>query len=362
MHAFDCCNLGSLNLARFVAGCDDPASVDWYEPGNPDTDIDWVRLHEVTRTAIRALDDVIDITAHPIADVNRVARANRRIGLGIMGFSDMLTLLRIPYASAEGRAVADRVMRTINDAADEMSEELALEKGSFPNHHLSVFHGVKERRNAATTNIAPTGTTAMIADVNGGLEPAFALVYAKGNILGGLSLRYVNRYLEAALRAHGLYTDEVLDAIAKTGSVSKLEYLPAILRTSFQTAMDISPQAHVEMQAAFQRHLSNSCSKTSNLPNSASVGDVINVILEGWRLKCRGLTVYRDGSRVQQVLTISAESIKTDRAAASFPTPIPETSVERETSRDECPDCKKVLRRSEGCVLCESCGYGKCSS
>jgi ribonucleoside-diphosphate reductase alpha chain len=370
LHAFDCCNLGALNLARFVRGHTDPTTVDWMKAGNPDEDIDWERLKSVTRTAVRMLDDVVDATDHPVAEVNATARANRRVGLGIMGFADVLTLLRIGYDTDEGVVLAERLMKTIHDTAEAESYALGVEKGSFENYHLSVWKDSgKPRRNCAVTTIAPTGTTSMIADVNGGLEPWFMTVFAKGNILGGVTLLYTNRYLEAALRAHGLYTQEVLQIAKDKGSIKSVETLPAIVRSTFVTAMDITAEAHVRMQAAFQRHLSNSVSKTINAPNEATVDDVERLILLAWKEGLKGCTVYRDGSREVQVLMSASTSDMDVKTALGSPVSLVDDvgaskGAKSHTSKlgGSCDDCKVPLRPEEGCMKCPQCGTGRCSA
>jgi ribonucleoside-diphosphate reductase alpha chain len=367
LHDGDVCNLGSLNLARFVRGCDDPTIVDWSRPGDPDTEVDWARLGAATRTAVRMLDDVVDLSEHPVERVNVSARGNRRVGHGGMGLADALTLLRVPYDSQQGRDVASRFMRTIKEQAVVASEQLARERGPFPNIHLSVWKDGTPRRNAALTNVAPTGTTSMIADVNGGLEPYFMLAYDKQNILGGVRLRYVNRYLEAALKAHQAYTDDVLDAIVSAGSLRGIEHVPELVRRAFVTAMDIATEDHVLMQAAFQAHLCNAASKTNNLPNAATVEDVERTILLAWRAGLKGCTIYRDGSRVVQVL--AAVSPGPSLASSTAGTASPTSSASPSTSGTAspapsgalCPDCGDALRFEEGCHKCPGCGYGKCS-
>jgi len=292
LHDGDVCNLGSINLEKFVT---------------PNHQVDTTRLREVTRAAIRLLDNVVDISDFPAERVNRTARNNRRVGLGVMGFADMLYQMNIGYHTPEGRTVAEQVMSVIQAAAHEISEELANEKGVFPNFEKSVYaaRGVK-RRNTALTTIAPTGTISMFFDVSGGIEPYFALAYHYAGILGGdVKLSYVNKHLEAALREAGLYTDELMERIIKTGSLQAIAEIPDHIKKTFVVAMDISAEDHIKMQAAFQKHTDNAISKTINFPNSATKTDVLNGYLLAWRLGCKGCTVYRDGSREVQVLNLN---------------------------------------------------------
>ncbi len=294
LHDGDVCNLGSINLASFV------------QEGK----VNEKRLREVTRLATRMLDNVIDISDFPAEKVNKRFRENRRVGLGIMGFADMLYQLRVPYNSPEGFATAERVMQIVNDASHEESEATGREKGVFPNWEKSVFGPTGKnipRRNAALTTVAPTGSISMLLDCSSGVEPFFALAYFKENIMGGDSLTYFNKYLEAELKRIGLYSKELVDDVIKTGSVQHRTDLPEDVRRTFVTAMDISAEDHIRMQAAFQKHVDNSISKTINFKNSATRDDVRNGYIMAWELGCKGGTVYRDGSRQEQVLSVKSQ-------------------------------------------------------
>lgn len=304
LHDGDVCNLGSINLEPFVT---------------KDRKIDFARLKSVTRTAVRMLDNVVDISDFPADRVNRVARANRRIGLGIMGFADMLYLLRVGYGTEEGRKVAEDVARTIQETAHATSRELAEEKGAFPNWEKSIYKMRGEKmRNAALTNIAPTGTISMLFDVSGGVEPYFALGYHYKGILGGdVKLSYANKHLEAALREHGIYSDELMERIIKEGSLQTIDGIPADLKETFVVAMDISADDHIRMQAAFQKHLDNAISKTVNFPNEATKEDVLQGYLLAWELRCKGCTVYRDGSREFQILNLNQSETESEETSAA---------------------------------------------
>ncbi|HEY4509869.1 MAG TPA: adenosylcobalamin-dependent ribonucleoside-diphosphate reductase, partial [Candidatus Paceibacterota bacterium] len=297
LHAYDNCNLGSINLAKLVAR----------------KEIDWERLRFVTRTAVRLMDNVIDKFDFPVPQVTELARKNRRIGLGIMGFGDMLYQLGIRYDSPAGIQTAEKVMGFINEESHKMSEELAQEKGEFPNSDKSIFpaQGVK-RRNAALTTVAPTGSISMMFDCSSGVEPNFALAYVKQD-KDGQQYRYFNQHFQEALDKLELTAEqqkEIMDAVMAKGSIQDVSWIPQEIRDTFVVAMDISGQAHMEMQAAFQRHVDNSISKTINFPNSATREEVASSFVSAWKLGCKSCTVYRDGSRAIQILNIgSGENI-----------------------------------------------------
>jgi ribonucleoside-diphosphate reductase alpha chain len=290
LHHYDNCNLGSINLAMFVK----------------DGAMDWNRLKFVTKTATRLMDNVIDLFDFPVHQVTDLAKKNRRIGLGIMGFADMLYQLGIPYNSKEGQRMAERAMKTVTDTAHATSRAIAKEKGSFPNINFSVFKKSGKMRNAALTTVAPTGSISMMFDCSSGIEPNFALAYVKQD-KDGHQYHYFNRHLEAALAAAKLSKDkvqEVKEEVIRTGSIQHLTDLPEALRKTFVVAMDITASDHLEMQAAFQRYVDNSISKTINFPNSATEEHVAEGYILAWKLKCKSATVYRDGSRNVQILNI----------------------------------------------------------
>ena len=304
LHDGDVCNLGSVNLAQFVKN----------------GVIDETRLREVTHLATRMLDNVVDISDFPVESVNKQARENRRVGLGIMGFADMLYQLHVPYNTPEGFATAERVMQIVQSASHEESESATRQKGVFPNWEKSVFGPNGEnrpRRNAALTTVAPTGSISMLLDCSSGVEPFFALAYVKENIMGGDSLTYFNKYLEAELKRLGLYSEELVEDVVKTGSIQHRTDLPENLRRTFVTAMDISAEDHIRMQAAFQKHVDNSISKTINFKNSATRDDVLNGYIMAWELGCKGGTMYRDGSRQEQVLSVKSQKDHTAKVTVS---------------------------------------------
>jgi len=291
LHHYDNCNLGSINLAMFVR----------------DGKVDWAHLKRTTRTAVRMMDNVIDLFNFPVAQVTDLAKKNRRIGLGIMGFADMLYQIGIAYNSDAGFKMGERVMKTITDTAHEMSQELAKEKGEFPNIALSIYDKQGARmRNAALTTVAPTGSISMMFDCSSGIEPNFALSYVKQD-KDGQQYHYINRYFEQALKEHGIdeaKTKEIREVLLKTGSIQSVEGIAEELKKTFIVAMDISSDDHMHMQAAFQRYVDNSISKTINFSNSATKEDVTNGFIMAWKSKCKSATVYRDGSRTVQILNL----------------------------------------------------------
>jgi ribonucleoside-diphosphate reductase alpha chain len=340
MHSYDVCNLGSINLVNFAK---EPTDEQWRvprvetsEPWNKD--VKWKELEQTIRLAVRMQDNVIDICDQPVEKVNNMARANRRIGLGIMGYAWMLQKLRIPYDSETGQDVARQIMKYITEISMNESAKLAREKGCFPNISLSIYAD-QDMRNCAITTIPPTGTIAMLADTSSGCEPDYSLGYVK-HCLGKEVLKYVNRILLVALKANGITDESIVDRIILNGSLKNMSEIPEHLRRIFVTSMDISPEAHVKVQAAFQEHVHTSISKTINLPNKATVKDVEDAIKLGYRLKIKGMTLYRDQSRMEQVLNLN-------------------TSVQKE---DSCPDCSSRLVKSDGCNKCSniSCGYARC--
>jgi ribonucleoside-diphosphate reductase alpha chain len=312
---YESCNLGSINLSKFVRG----------------KDFDWERLKEVVWIATRFLDNVIDVNDYPIPEIEEMTKANRKIGLGVMGWADALFLLGVPYDSEEAIRLAEKVMKFIQEESHKASQALAEERGVFPNWKGSVWEkrGIK-MRNATTTTIAPTGTISIIANCSSGIEPVFALAYKRTNVLDGEEFFEVNPIFEKVLKERGLYSEELIAKVAESGSIQNLD-LPADIRRVFKTALEIAPEWHVRMQAAFQKFTDNAVSKTINLPNSATRADVEKAFMLAYELKCKGITVYRDGSREEQVLVTKKTEKEKPRKPARFiePRPRPRVTVGR---------------------------------
>ena len=319
---YEACNLGSINLALLIK----------------DGDVNWDKLKEVVQDSVDFLDAVIDVSRFPLPQIADISKANRKIGLGVMGWADLLFQLKIPYASEEAVTLAAKLMEFIDFYAKKHSSELAVKKSAFPNFPESIYangslkretlnqdwESLKEKikkegiRNATLTTIAPTGTISMIADTSSGIEPQFSLAYVK-NVMDGEKLIYVNKYLQKALEEKGIYNKKLLEEILTRGSLACIEDIPEELQKVFQTAHDISPEWHIRMQAAFQKYTDNAVSKTINFPNSATVEDIQSAYELAYHLGCKGVTVYRDGSRESQVLYLGTQittSEKTDQKVA----------------------------------------------
>ncbi|MDR2055833.1 MAG: vitamin B12-dependent ribonucleotide reductase [Desulfovibrio sp.] len=308
---YEACNLGSVNLALFHVpghnGEADPAQ----------NGIDWPELRRVVHLSVRFLDNVIDASRFPLERIEQTVRNNRKIGLGVMGFADLLYELGVAYDSEQGIRLAERVMGFVQEEGHKASAMLARERGAFPAYPQSVYAGRKKGpyRNATVTTIAPTGTLSIIAGCSSGVEPLFALCFTR-NILDGERLVEVNQYFEAALAEAGIAGHEIMESVLATGSIQDMDFLPAELRRIFVTAMDIAPLWHLRMQAAFQRHTDNAVSKTVNLPNTATEQDIYDIYWTAYKEGCKGVTVYRDGCRSMQVLATGEGQKKMDDGAA----------------------------------------------
>jgi ribonucleoside-diphosphate reductase alpha chain len=256
-----------------------------------------------------------------------MVKSNRRIGLGVMGLADMLCMLKIRYDSEAALKLSEKIMKFINDEVHNMSSELGKEKGSFPNFKGSSWSkkGWKNMRNCACTTIAPTGTISIIAGCSSGIEPLFAVSFVR-NVLEGTRLLETNPVFEQIARERGFYSEELMSRIAKSGSVSEFKEVPLDVRKVFVTALEISPEWHVRMQAAFQKHTDNAVSKTINFPHDATVDEVRKAYWLAYKLKCKGITIYRYGSKSEQVLYIGDIERKTNPEAEPYVVAQPETA------------------------------------
>ncbi len=296
---YDSCNLGSVNLGAFVLS---PLGDD-YDVNQPDDGINWERLGKVVRNGVHFLDNVIDQNRYPLIEIEAQSKKNRRIGLGVMGWADMLIKLRLPYDSDEAMSLADRVMSFISCEAKKQSSTLAKTRGRFENWDGSLYasEGVA-MRNATVTTIAPTGTIALIANCSSGIEPYYSLAYER-NVMDGTRLMESNGLFEQVAREGGFYSKSLMRKLSLRRSISDLDEIPESVRSLFVTATDVTPVDHIRMQSVFQKHVDSSVSKTINLPESSTASDVRDAFLKAWELECKGVTIYRDNSRPNQVLS-----------------------------------------------------------
>ena len=288
---YEACNLGSINLVAHLK-----KTADGYA-------IDWDKLDQTVDRAVHFLDNVIEVNQYPLPEIDRMTRSTRKIGLGVMGFADMLLYLGVPYNSDAGVELGREVMKRINTRGHAASRELAKVRGAFPLFGESTFKDGEPIRNATVTTVAPTGTLSIIAGVSSGVEPVFAYAYIR-NVMDNTHLIETNEILKEKLVSAGIYSDELMKEIVEHGTLAHIAGIPEEIRRVFVCAHDVSPIWHVRMQAAFQEHTDNAVSKTVNFPNSATKADVEEVYHLAYTLGCKGTTIYRDGSRDEQVLNI----------------------------------------------------------
>ncbi|MHB1158805.1 MAG: vitamin B12-dependent ribonucleotide reductase [Chloroflexota bacterium] len=302
----EACNLGSLNLARFVRTGKGKSQ-------NGRTPIDWKEMERVIRVAVRFLDDVIEVNPYPLHDIDQMVKSNRRIGLGVMGWADMLLQVGVPYGSEEALQLADDVMGFIERIGHEESTKLAEERGAFPNWAGSIYRNGPPLRNATVTTIAPTGTISIIAGSTSGIEPLFAIAFR--HIVGDRHLTFVNPHFERVAKERGFYSEELMERVVRQGTLHGLDEIPEEVRRVFVTAHEVEPEWHVRTQAAFQKHVDNGVSKTVNLPNSATVQEVAEVYRTAYEMGCLGITVFRDGCKGTQVLHVGTSAAEAGEAA-----------------------------------------------
>ena len=292
---YESCNLGSINLGKLVKN----------------GVVDYDRLREIVKLSVNFLDNVIEVNNYPLAQIGEMTRANRKIGLGVMGWADMLILLGIPYGSPQSIALGEKIMKFINDKGHAASRELAKKRGAFPNFKGSIFDrpGDAPIRNATVTTIAPTGTISIIANSSSGVEPLFAVSYVR-QVLDKNILVEVNPIFEQIAKERGFYSEALMQRIAEHGTVHDVMEVPEDIRKIFVTAHEITPEEHIEMQAAFQKYTDNAVSKTVNFANTATIEDVEKVYRLAHQMDCKGVTIYRDGSRDEQVLSTGKKEEK----------------------------------------------------
>ncbi|PJE58138.1 MAG: ribonucleoside-diphosphate reductase, adenosylcobalamin-dependent [Candidatus Portnoybacteria bacterium CG10_big_fil_rev_8_21_14_0_10_36_7] len=297
---YESCNLGSINLVKMLK-----------EQGGH-YEVDWEKIKRTTRAGVHFLDNVIDMNRYPIAEIEAMTKQNRKIGLGIMGWADMLIKLRIPYNSDKAIELGEKIMQFINKESKVKSQEIATFRGVFPSYQDSIYNKKDgwKLRNATTTTIAPTGTIGIVANCSSGIEPHFAIAYIRKHVLGGKELTEVNPLFEEIAKKEGWWSEELILKIADKGTVKNIQEVPEFWRKIFVTAMDMEPVWHIKMQAAFQNHVDNAVSKTVNFPFNASIDDIKNAYWMAYENNCKGITIYRNESRKQQVLNIGKKEEK----------------------------------------------------
>ncbi|HMK44352.1 MAG TPA: vitamin B12-dependent ribonucleotide reductase, partial [Dissulfurispiraceae bacterium] len=294
---FESCNLGSINLANMVRVAATGAEVDW------------AKLKDTAWKSVHFLDNVIDMNKYPLKEIDRNTKGNRKIGLGVMGWADMLIRLGIPYSSDEAINLGEEVMSFVQTEGRLASSALAEERGVFPNYEKSIFNGEMSVRNATVTTIAPTGTLSIIAGCSSGIEPLFAVSYVR-TVMEGTKLIETNPFFEREALKAGVWSKELMERVAEKGTIAHFDEFPESMKEVFITAHDITPIDHIKMQAAFQKYTDNAVSKTVNFPNSATTGDVEKAFVLAYKTGCKGVTVYRDGSREEQVLSTAKSEEK----------------------------------------------------
>lgn len=342
---YESCVLGSINLSRF----------------HRDGRVDYDRLKEVVGLGVHFLDNIIDVSKFPIPQIEKVTRANRKIGLGVMGWADLLIELGVPYDSKDATCLADEVMGFISAEALRASIKLAEKRGPFPQWYQEQIYEDTQRppqRNATITTVAPTGTISLVADCSSGIEPIYSVAYFRRSFDSDRML-FVHPLFEEYAQKHGFHSKALMSRIAANGSLEQIDELSETARRLFVTTHEIAPEWHVRMQAAFQKHIDAAVSKTINFPHTAGIEDVRQAYLLAYDLACKGLTIYRDGSREKQVLSTKPSGFREQApltAASQAEMRSPENQL---LAKNICPDCGSALQHNGGCLYC-TCGYSVC--
>lgn len=346
---YESCVLGSINILHHIS----------YEGGV--AHIDFLKLSKTVESAVSFLDLVIDRNLYPLPQIEEMTKANRKIGLGVMGIADALYALKMRYGREQSLRLSNYLMNFITTCAEVCSSKLAVEKGNFPNWEISVYSDKgTPMRNATRTTIAPTGTISILAGVSGGIEPNFLLAYDRivkeTHSDGQYTLRFINPVLEKTLKERGLYSTELIDKIiARGGTVQGMKEIPEDMQEIFVTSFDVTTEEHLLMQKAFQDHTDNAVSKTINLPSTATPEDVGLAYLRAWELGLKGITIYRDGSIDNQILSSTKQEEKVEEIIEQG-----HTSLEEQHS-GTCPQCNSTAyNNAEGCAYCFACGYSPC--
>ncbi len=325
LYAHEGSMVGAINLSKFfVLGT-----------------IDWQHLKEVVKIAVRFLDNALDASEYPVEECAIATKQTRRIGLGVMGFADLLFQLEIPYDSEDAVALARLIMKTISETADAASADLAQKRGAFAYFSKSIYRNGIPLRNASRTTISPTGCMSLLADCSPAIDPVFALSYKQRFFDKEITI--VNPHFEEAAQKLGIYSETLVDAVAQAGSLKNVHGIPDRMKSVFKVAFEISPEWHLRMQAAFQEFTDNAISKTINFPSWATTRDVEHVFLLAHKLGCKGITIYRDQSKQDQVISVSIEKEMESSGAERF----------------YCPECKAMLIDQESTLVCKQCGFAK---
>jgi len=348
--AYESCNLGSINLVKCVKRLD---------RGGKKMEIDWRKLERLVRLGVRFLDDVIDVCSYPVKEIELMTRRTRKIGLGVMGFADLLASLGISYASNAGLKIGEKISKFLQNVARDESRKLGEERGSFPAFKGSLWEkqGYKQMRNSTVNTVAPTGTISIIAGCSSGIEPLFALSYVRKNILDvdNTEMLEVNKFFEKTARQRKFYSKQLMREISETGGINDLKDVPKEVREVFVVSHEIDWSWHVKMQAAWQKYIDAAVSKTINMSHSATPDDVREAYILAYETDCKGMTIYRDKSKGRQVLNVGS-GVSSQPMVDDQRKWVGNGHVQEEM----CPECGREVIFKEGCATCLACGYSRC--